>query len=262
MTTSGVVVTDLDGTVVFSGTPGPSTVTVQTYAPGRGALITPAARDGWTRLSASSRLVVATTRTREQFERLALPGRPRWALVSNGRRLIVRGQEDPTWRDDVDARLALTAADRRDVTPLIGEFVASSPQVRSAVSDEAFFTLVVDRDHQEVLEDLRAWAEPALPALGWRYAVVGRKAYVLPEALDKGPLVARLLERVDVAGYAAAADSELDQTLVEAASTAMVPRGSWLAQRGATSLARTRASGVGAGTEVVQFLEDFLDPRP
>ena len=50
-------------------------------------------------LSAAAPVVPVTTRTPEQYARIALPGGPsRYAVVSSGGRILVDGVDDPRWR--------------------------------------------------------------------------------------------------------------------------------------------------------------------
>lgn len=254
-----VVVSDIDGTVVFSGVPAPSRVSVEEYSSGRHGQMTSAAHAGWGRLARSGRLVVATTRTRDQFLRLRLDGAIRLAVVSNGFRVLVDGVEDDAWTVRVRRRLLASAAPPDDVIPRVHRLVGEHPGVRGTTSDEVLVTLV--SADAEVVATVRPVLDAELAGTGWVSAQSGRKLYVLPERLDKGSLVAELLTDHGLGSYLAGGDSQMDASLVTGGAAGIVPRGSDLADtvHSSATVRVTDSVGVEAGSEVVAAYEAFLD---
>src|SRR3954447_6891393 len=112
---STLVVTDLDGTVLFSprslvaGDDGLKPVDMRE---GRTLTsMTAAATGEWIRLVRTGALVPATTRSVPQYLRLRLPGpAPKVAIVCNGARLLVDGEPDADWEHRMRRRMRGSAA--------------------------------------------------------------------------------------------------------------------------------------------------------
>ncbi len=86
----------------------------------------------------------------------------------------------------------------------------------------------------------------------------GRKVYAVPRPLTKSAAAAEVLARVGGGPLLAAGDSLLDADLLAAADAAIRPAHGELADVGFTRshLAVTRATGVLAGAELLEWLVD------
>jgi len=175
-------------------------------------------------------LVPATTRTREQYARIRLPGPPpRYAVCANGGHLLVDGRSDPDWHARVRCGLA-ECAPLADVRDRLRSSVRGGPArnagaggwlLKERVAEDLFAYLVVDRDRMpgEWLAELADWARPR----GWTVSLQGRKVYAVPRALSKSAAVAEIARRTGAAPTYAAGDSLLDADLLLAADAGWRP---------------------------------------
>lgn len=166
--------------------------------------------------------VPATTRTREQYGRIRLPGPPpRYAVCANGGHLLVDGHSDPDWHAGVRRGLA-DCAPLADIRARLRPSVCAGRNGRTAatgdwllkerVAEDLFAYLVVDRSRLPGgwLEELAEWAGPR----GWTVSLQGRKIYAVPRALSKSAAVAEIARRTGAAPTYAAGDSLLDADLL------------------------------------------------
>ena len=220
---------------------------------------TRAAQDMLAVLARLALVVPTTTRTRSQYARIRIPGRPHpFAVTTNGGYLLVDGKPDRAWANHVEDELA-------GVAPLAQvherlALVAEEPWVRKLrVADEMFAYLVVERGLVPVgyVADLAAWCEER----GWIVSVQGRKVYCVPAALTKSAAVAEIARRTGAGDVLAAGDSLLDAELLEAAVRGVRPAHGELHETEWRSdhVAVTSASGVLGGEEIVaRLLADVL----
>ncbi|SCK40641.1 hypothetical protein [Streptomyces sp. WMMB 322] len=197
--------------------------------------------------------VPATTRTREQFRRVRLPGGPaRYAVCANGGHLLVDGEADPEWNAQVRHRLA-ACSPLDEVRAHLREASAGGDWVlKHRVADDLFAYLVVDRERlpQTWVKELAAWAEPR----GWTVSLQGRKIYAVPRPLTKGAAVAEVARRTGATHTYAAGDSLLDAQLLTAAGRGWFPGHGELADSGwsAPRVTALRERGVAAGERIVR----------
>jgi len=287
-----MIATDLDGTVVYSPTalahaadltpPGPATPQVPTPRPSAGGPMVkpsaegpmvnvesgdlvaymgaPAARD-WARLAARGLVVPVTTRSRRQYQRLRLPGRPAvHAIVCNGAQLLRDGQPDPDWERQVRIEISGSAEPFATVHAQAVAWHTEHGLARVWAVEEIFtYLTVTQRDAWPVgfAEHARDWAAER----GWRTSHQGRKLYFLPAVLDKATAVARLAERLGVSRLVAGGDSLLDAELLRHADFAIRPAHGELHRAGftATNCRITAASGLLAGDEILKWYTEQAD---
>lgn len=196
-------------------------------------------------------VVPVTTRTRAQYERIALfdPPGPAWAVVANGGVVLRDGQPDEVWAATVGQRLADgTDADLREVEAWLARTAgAFIDHVRLA--DGFFAYTIVDRDRMppDAPAELSAWLEPR----GWRLSVQGRKLYAVPSAVTKSAAVLALAERLGASPLLAAGDSLLDRDLLDVADVSIRPAHGELAEEAYRADVVTAGSGIGAGEEIL-----------
>lgn len=241
-------VTDLDGTLVFTGNPAPELRLVETFRSGRTSLIHEPAREILARLGRDENLLVATSRTVEQFLRADLPSLP-YVLASNGLELIDHGKVSHRWREGVDRILTASTRPWSSLKASCQPVLAAAG-VLEAVTETYFVVAVGTPD--AVIACARGLT-PILDPSGWSADAVGRKLYLLPTALDKKAGVARFMGSRGFSDYVAAGDSPLDLEMLLGANAAMAPRGSQLAGLTAQGLLITQAEGPSAGTEILTW---------
>ncbi|MDM7830736.1 HAD family hydrolase [Cellulomonas edaphi] len=263
-----LVACDLDRTLVYSAAAlglvgedrhAPDLVVAEVFHGEPLSFQTRAAQDLLAVLARVATLVPTTTRTRSQYARIRIPGRPYpYAVTTNGGQLLVDGKPCPRWAQRVAEELA-QAAPLAEVHAHLAR-VAHEPWVRKLrVADDMFTYLVVERGMvpSGYVDDLSAWCE----ARGWTVSVQGRKVYCVPATLTKSAAVAEIARRAEAGDVLAAGDSLLDGELLEAADRGVRPAHGELHETEwrAPHVAVTSASGVLAGEEIVaRLLADVL----
>jgi hypothetical protein len=208
-------------------------------------------------------LVPVTTRTREQYQRLQLPGGPaRYAVCANGGHLLVNGELDQDWHAHVRRRLAECAplpeiSDHLSATARTGDWL-----LKERTADGLFAYLVVDRDRLPGtwLKELAEWAEPR----GWTVSLQGRKVYVVPRTLTKSAALAEVVRRTGATTSYAAGDSLLDADLLLAADAGWRPAHGELAESGwaAPHITALPERGVAAGERILREMRAVVAGRP
>lgn len=205
-------------------------------------------------LRAEALLVPVTTRTEQQFGRIALPGGPsQYAITTNGARLLVDGVADVDWSAAVADRVASGCAPLSEVA---AKLAAQSPDWMLRVRDaqQAFCYAIIDRAvaPPDALDALRIWCGQR----GWTVSVQGRKLYCVPDPLTKTAAVQEVARRTGSALIAAAGDSLLDAGMLVAADLAIRPAHGELHAAGWTcdGLAIAATAGVIGGEQIVAWL--------
>ncbi len=161
---SALVAVDLDQTVVYSrrsaGDAGPSVV-VEVLDGAPLSSMTVGAVAAYRALAARHAVVPVTTRTTEQYARIALPAPAPYALCANGAVLLVDGAPDTAWTGWVDGVCA-AAAPLREVEARL-RAVQDAPWVRTVRTAQDRFAYLV------------ATSREALPA-GWVDGLAGALA--------------------------------------------------------------------------------------
>jgi hypothetical protein len=209
-----------------------------------------------TELADAAVFVPATTRTREQYLRIDLPGpAPAYAVCANGGHLLVDGVPDPDWRALVTARLADECAPLGEVRAHLAETADPAWARKHRIADDLFAYLVVEREllPEDWVKELAEWAENR----GWTVSLQGRKIYAVPKPLTKSAAVREIARRTGAETTLAAGDSLLDADLLLAADRGWRPGHGELADSGwtAPAVGALTVGGVLAGERI---LREFL----
>lgn len=266
-----VVASDLDRTLVYSRqacrlglpdtAPDPDVVCVEVYDGAPSSFVTPAAAGLLTELATRALLVPTTTRTREQYARITLPGpAPGHAVCANGGHIVVDGAADLDWHAAVRKRLDAGSAPLGEIVSHL-EAVADPAWARKLrVAEDLFAYLVLERAALPggFVTDLTGWAGER----GWGVSLQGRKLYLVPDALTKGAAVREVARRTGADLVLAAGDSLLDIELLLAADHGVRPGHGELADTGWTAphVTALESVGVRAGEEIARWLVERL-PR-
>ncbi|OIV38501.1 hypothetical protein BIV57_05305 [Mangrovactinospora gilvigrisea] len=238
-----LVASDLDKTLIYSsvsaqppsavGSTGPRLRCVEVYRGSPLSYVTERAARLLGELAREAELVPVTTRTLEQYERVRLPvPRPRYAVTTNGGRLIVDGEPDAGW----EARVRRDAAACAPVGEVEAHLDAQRGYpwlLRRRTAEELFCYLVVERGRVPAgwLDAVRAWAGERR----WTVSMQGRKIYFVPEPVTKQAAVEEVRQRTGAAVVVAAGDSLLDAGMLEAADVGFRPGHGELAESGWTA---------------------------
>lgn len=259
---STLVASDLDRTLIYSAAAlqlpmpdadAPRLLCVEVYESKPLSYLTETAAGLLTRLAADSVFVPTTTRTREQYHRIQLPGpAPQFAICANGGHLLVDGVSDPDWQRRVAATLADECASLAEVRAHL--IAAADPAwlLKERIAEDLFAYLVVERAllPDGWVKELAKWAE----GRGWTVSLQGRKIYAVPQPLTKSAAVREVARRTGSERILAAGDSLLDADLLLAADRAWRPGHGELAESGwtAPNTDVLTEKGVAAGEEILR----------
>ncbi|WP_030806047.1 hypothetical protein [Streptomyces sp. NRRL S-337] len=268
---STVVASDLDRTLIYSApalglampdAEAPRLLCVEVYQGAPLSYMTETAAGLLAELAAGTTFVPTTTRTREQYGRIHLPGPPpEFAICANGGHLLVRGESDPDWRRTVAERLAAQCAPLAEVREHLVRTADPAWLLKERVAEDLFAYLVVERAllPDTWAKELARWAEER----GWTVSLQGRKIYAVPRPLTKSAAVAEVARRTGASQVLAAGDSLLDADLLLAADRGWRPGHGELADSGwrADHVTALDARGAAAGEEIVRAFLGAVDNR-
>ena len=256
-----LVAVDLDQTLIYSrqsirraGGTTEGLVCVEALNNAEKSFMTSGALVGLRRLDRTATFVAATTRTREQYQRINLGGiRPPFAVVANGAELLVDGVPDGDWAAHILAMLELDAVDAHAVASHLQIVLDPAWTKRVTVAHDVFAVAVIERCHlpAAVIEQLTLWAAD----LGLTVSVQGRKLYVIPTWLSKKAAIEEVRRRTGATRLLSAGDSLLDTSLLMMADAAIRPAHGELHEEGWTfgAMSITKTSGVLAGAEIIDW---------
>ena len=259
-----LVASDLDRTLIYSAAAldlavpdaqAPRLLCVEVYGGRPLSYLTETAADLLATLARQTVFVPTTTRTREQYRRVRLPGPPpRYAVCANGGHLLVDGRTDPDWHTAVRRRLDADCAPLPEVRDRLRRTADPAWLRTERVAEDLFCYLVVDRPQlpDAWVRDLADWAAPR----GWTVSLQGRKLYAVPAPLTKSAAVREVARRTGATQVLTAGDSLLDADLLEAADHAWRPGHGELADTGWTTphLTALTERGVAAGERILREL--------
>ncbi|MBD0860753.1 HAD family hydrolase [Gordonia sp. zg691] len=265
---NALVATDLDRTMIYSRAAmgeaqfaALDTVCVEIYQNAPLSYMTTTAVELMTRLAVEVTVVPTTTRTPAQYERISLPGGPfRYAVVSNGGRILVDGADDPLWRSHVEESVAASGATLEEILAELRGRIDETWVSALRTADDLFCYLVVDPRAQPP-QFLPAWHDWCA-ARGWTVSQQGRKIYATPQPVTKSSAIAEVRRRLVDDGTLqpgaelyAAGDGWLDTDLLLVADHAIRPRHGELELLGWSTpgLAVTEETGALAGVEILRW---------
>lgn len=263
---------DLDRTLIYSAAAlglsvpdeqAPRLLCVEVYRQQPLSFMTQTAARTLAELASRAHLVPATTRTRQQYARVRLPGPPpSFAVCANGGHLMVDGESDPDWHARVRRRLAGDCAPLAEVRSRLLRGAHSDWLLKERTAEELFIYLVVDRERlpDAWLKEQSRWAE----SQGWTISRQGRKVYAVPKPLTKSAAVAEVARRTGAERTYAAGDSFLDTDLLLASDRAWRPGHGELADSDWTAEHVTALTerGVAAGERILSELSEAAGSAP
>ncbi|MET8662020.1 HAD family hydrolase [Streptomyces griseus] len=257
-----LVASDLDRTLIYSAASldlsmpdaeAPRLLCVEVYGHKPLSYLTETAAALLTEVAASTVFVPTTTRTREQYRRIHLPGpASRYAICANGGHILVDGVSDPDWQRRVADRIAAECAPLTEIRAHLATTADPAWLLKERVAEDLFAYLVVERSllPEEWVRELAAWAGPR----GWTVSLQGRKIYVVPAPLTKSAAMHEVARRTGATRTLAAGDSLLDADLLLAADLGWRPGHGELADEGwrAPHVVALAERGGAAGEEILR----------
>ncbi|WP_327684440.1 HAD family hydrolase [Streptomyces sp. NBC_00467] len=265
-----LVASDLDRTLIYSSAAlqltmpdadAPRLLCVEVYGGKPLSYITETAAGLLPELAAAGVFVPTTTRTREQYGRIHLPGpTPEFAICANGGHILVDGVSDPDWQRQVAARLGDECASLDEVRAHLVAAADPAWLLKERVAEDLFAYLVVERAllPDGWVKELAEWAAPH----GWAVSLQGRKIYAVPQPLTKSAAVREVARRTGAEQILAAGDSLLDADLLHAADRGWRPGHGELADSGwrAANVEVLEETGIAAGEEILRRLLGGIGP--
>lgn len=257
-----LVASDLDRTLIYStaalqlsmpDAEAPRLLCVEVYGHKPLSYLTETAAALLDELARTTVFVPTTTRTREQYHRIRLPGpAPKFAICANGGHLLVDEVSDPDWQTQVARRLADECASLAEVRAHLVAAADPAWLLKERVAEDLFAYLVVERSLLPAgwVSELAEWAEPR----GWTVSLQGRKIYAVPKPLTKSAAMNEVARRAGATLTLAAGDSLLDADLLLAADHAWRPGHGELADTdwSAPHIDVLTENGVVAGEEILR----------
>ncbi len=203
--------------------------------------------------------VPCTTRTIEQYHRIQLFQTeivPRYAVVSNGANLLIRGTPDISYRTKMSRMLATDCLAPEDMFVEFNKIASEEWAAPMRQADGVFYYCIIDRLKAPLglVQAFAQWAERK----GWAVSVQERKLYLVPQLVNKWTALKRVMELTGDNRVVAAGDSLLDLPLVKGAEYAISPSHGelYLQQKelnaGNAGWDFTKACGIAAGEELLR----------
>lgn len=266
--TAPLVCCDLDRTLIYSANAlllegedrrAPALTVAEVYQGRPISFLTRTAERLLAEIAAACTFVPVTTRTVAQYQRIRLPGpAPRYAVTSNGGRLLIDGEPDPAWTAHLTRKLGSSCAPLEEIAARLARPEHTPWLLRLRDAEELFVYAIVEREQLPAadLAGLELWCAER----GWTVSLQGRKLYCVPEVITKEAAVAEVLCRSGGSPLIAAGDSLLDRGMLLAADHAFRPAHGELEAAGfkAPQLTVTGARGVLAGEEIARRIHALV----
>jgi phosphoserine phosphatase len=265
-----LVASDLDRTLIYSANSmllagpddaAPPMVVSEVYRSAPLSFMTRQAEEYLEELVQRGAFVPVTTRTREQFGRIRLPGRGRgYAVSTNGAVLMKDGEPDAGWTASIQRRVSECVPLAEVLTYLTVDRPVPG-LVRARTAEDIFIYCLVERAALplDYLAEPTAWCGQR----GWTVSLQGRKLYCVPVPVSKETAVAEVRARMGADLLITAGDSLLDGGMLELADIAFRPAHGELHDTGFSlpHLTMTEARGIMAGEEMLRRMLQAHDDR-
>jgi hydroxymethylpyrimidine pyrophosphatase-like HAD family hydrolase len=259
---------DLDQTLIYSRNSmglidADELVPVETYEGDYLSYMTRSAYRMLQLLSEQVHFVPTTTRVYAQFARifgLSEGVQSRYAIVSNGGKILVDGQVDKNWEHQVRQVTLRECAPVAEIKEKFDLLAADDGWVlKESYCDELFYAMVINRDR--LPEGLMEALERLLLDYGWNCSLQGRKIYLVPNTVSKGVAVQYVKQLSGAGSVFAAGDSLLDESMLNIADEAMAPKhGELFRKYGQHNHIRfTERSGIRASEEILDVLMSRME---
>lgn len=207
-------------------------------------------------LSMHSMFIPVTTRTTDQFKRVAIFEKEienKYAITSNGAVILEHGIPVEEWTNYVQNRLQQESVLEEEVLSTLSiNGIRLNGQKKHA--GKLFFYFILNSlpsaPEMKVINEL-------VSKVGWRISLQGRKLYFIPLPINKGTALEFICQKEGEKLMAGAGDSILDWDFLKNCQYRFVPSHGELVKVAATDdLIFTKSDGVSAGEEILhQFLE-------
>lgn len=216
-------ISDLDGTIVYSGNP--NHICVEYRGTDEITYMTATAHHLFTELlnMVHFTFIPCTLRSVEQTSRISFikERRAEWAICDNGFSVYHNGVLDAQW--DAIMQAKLHQYPNKEIYKILMAFVNShSEQCRIKDNRSAFFTVIFE--NAEMANSHFSEIKTIVGSTSYNFDLQGRKMYVLPKFLNKALAVEYLLNTLPPAKVITAGDSSVDEQFLQLGDTLIIPK--------------------------------------
>lgn len=207
-----ILFSDLDGTLIFSAKRKQVGDIVVEFKDGKPVSCVTARQAEFFRTIRN--IIPVTTRSIEQYRRIDFAKfgfEPKYALCGNGGTLLVDGVADKSWAEWSSGIFQESEDELRHCRCLLECDPARTFEVRLV---DGLFLFTKSSKPSETIKLLGE-------GRSCECFHTGEKVYVIPKKLNKGAAVKRLAKRLGLSEFAAAGDSLMDVSMLNAAQTAI-----------------------------------------
>ncbi|MEG6615764.1 hypothetical protein V6C27_04890 [Peptococcaceae bacterium 1198_IL3148] len=200
--------------------------------------------------------VPCTTRTVEQYRRVTFVTdlQPKYAVTSNGGNLLIDGQLDQSYHQEILLKLR-DCAPSADIIKEFNRIVSDAWVIKMKEAEGLFYYCLVDRPAlpEPELAQFTSWAATQ----NWEISLQGHKLYLVPKVINKWAPIAKIMAITGETEVYTAGDSLLDLPLLTATPHHLCPRHGevfqcYQQQFKGEKINFTRSEGLKAGEEVLE----------
>lgn len=203
--------------------------------------------------------IPTTTRTVEQYNRVFVFSRdirPKYAVVSNGGNIIVNGEVDIEWNNEIKKKVEKHCLSGVDVLKKYSEFSSLDWSSEYRLADDLFYYFIVKRDIMpyDKIDKFSRWLDES----GWNLSIQKKKMYFVPKVIDKFVAVKHIAETENINDIFAAGDSILDLGILNNADFAIIPNHSeelqYIREVNNKKIVFTDKSGIFAADDIMSLI--------
>lgn len=243
-----IFISDLDGTIVYSGYP--EDLCVEYRGEDEITYMTAEAHKLFSNLLNKPDFIFipCTLRSVEQTCRISFikEGKAEWLICDNGFSIYHNGILDKHWDSVMQAELSKYPND--EIYQRLFTFVASHSELcRIKDNRSAFFTIIFD--NAEIANTKFSEIISIVGSESYNFNLQGRKMYILPKFLNKALAVEYLLNRLPKGKTITAGDSSVDELFMQCGNVIIIPKHSQI-QKSSAIITNNRK--IKAGEDIIK----------
>lgn len=211
---------DLDNTLIYHHARdiGKDKYCVEIYMDREQSFTTYKSKELLSKIMEKLTVVPTTTRQLHQYLRVDVGlGTFKYALISNGGKLMIDGKEDEEWYEESKA-LVIEAKEQME----LAKYIMEEDQFRTREVEyiDELFLFSKTTAVTEKVEELKSKLDLGLVDVNTHK----EKLYVVPKAINKGVAIKRLADKISADYVIAAGDSAFDYPMIEVADIGFLPK--------------------------------------
>lgn len=197
-------------------------------------------------------IVPVTTRSLEEYNRIDLGFKPKYAIIDCGGTILEDGKPIEEWEEFVKSKM--DAFEMLDITLDLQELKSKASDRNIKCIDNKFlFTKVTDPELFD--KECEAFV---LKYSRFNFSRQRNKVYVIPTAFSKGVTVRWLQNKLGADKLVACGDSELDLPMLAIANFAIIPGHGTLVSEKYVTDGRITKTGINASLDAVEIINSLL----